>query len=113
MGLIAVVIGNFITTVISFFINTYYPGKIFGYGAKRQLIEMKSVIMAAIIMSGSVLLINHFLQGDLIKLIAGTIVAFLSYLTAAHLMKMEELLEIKKAALEVINKKMVGNKAPK
>jgi O-antigen/teichoic acid export membrane protein len=113
MGLKAVVIGNFITTVISFFINTYYPGKIFGYGAKRQLVEMKSVLMAALVMSGSVLLINHFLQGDLIKLLAGTIVAFISYFSVAHLMKMEELTEIKKVALEVINKKFVGNKIPK
>lgn len=108
LGLIAVVIGNFITTLISFFINTYYPGKIFGYGAKKQIIEMKSIVISSIIMVACVLFVNYFLQEDFIKLIAGTIIGILSYLGTAHLMKVEETAEIKKAVLKIVGYKKIS-----
>ena len=50
-GLTAVVIGHFTTSFICFFINAYYPGKMFGFGAVRQIREMGRVICATLIMS--------------------------------------------------------------
>ncbi len=108
MGLKAVVIGNFIITLISFFINTYYPGKIFGYGAKQQIIDMKLVILSSLIMAVCVLSINYCFNGDFIRLFTGSIAGILSYLGAAHFMKMEEIVEIKKAAMEIIKQNNTG-----
>lgn len=109
LGLKAVVIGHFCTTLISFFINTYYPGKIFGYGAMRQIKEMKTVVIATLIMSTSVFGITHFLSGDFIQLLAGSVLGIITYLLSAYLLKIEELNEVKKMAIQIIGKMKGSN----
>jgi O-antigen/teichoic acid export membrane protein len=104
LGLKAVVIGHFGTTLISFFINTYYPGKIFGYGAIRQIKEMKTVVMATLIMSACVFGMNQFLPGDFIKILAGVTIGITSYLLSAYFLKIEELNEVKKIAKQIMEK---------
>jgi O-antigen/teichoic acid export membrane protein len=103
-GINVVVIGNFLTSFISFFINAYYPGKLFGFGAKRQFQEMKYVILSTLIMSVVVLGFNHFMTSDLIKIVLGLVVGIISYLFSAYLMKIEELKEVKKMAFHLIGK---------
>lgn len=93
-GILWVVIGNLFTTIIAFFINTYYPGKIFGYGAWRQIKEMKFVILATIIMSLSVWGINQLFDNDYLRLSIGATIGIIVYLLIASLLKMEELIEI-------------------
>lgn len=109
LGLKAVVIGNFGTTLISFFINTYYPGKMFGYGAIRQIKEMKTVAIATLIMAVSVFGITHVLPGDFIKLLAGSVLGIVTYLLSAYFMKIEELNEVKKMAMQMMEKIKVRN----
>lgn len=78
-GVKAIVISNLISTVVSFFINTYYPGKLLGYGAMQQIKEYKKLILSLIVMSVLVL-ISQTLTGNVyIQLIAGSIVGIVSY----------------------------------
>jgi teichuronic acid exporter len=49
-GILAVAFAQLTTTFISFFINTYYPGKLFGFGAKEQLKQIFPIAMASLIM---------------------------------------------------------------
>ena len=109
LGLKAVVIGHFGTTLVSFFINTYYPGKIFGYGAIRQIKEMKTVVIATLLMSVSVFSMIHFLPGDFSKLLAGSVLGIVTYLISAYFMKIEELSEVKKLAMQMMEKIKVRN----
>lgn len=47
------------TSFISFFINAYYPAKLFGFGALAQLKVAWKVILSAIIMYISIVYLNH------------------------------------------------------
>jgi len=105
LGLKAIVIGNFVTTFISFFINTYYPGKLFGFGAIRQIREMKQVIYATIIMSVSVLGIIMIVPTDFLKLLICVPMAVTIYFLAAHLMKIEEIEEIYKIVRSIYRRR--------
>lgn len=103
-GIKVVVIGNFITSFISFFINAYYPGKMFGFGAMRQIREMRTVIIATLLMSLCVFGTTHFIHSDMLQLIAGVLTGFSTFLLSAYLLKIEELNEVKKIGLQLIGK---------
>lgn len=95
MGVKAIVIGHAITSAISFFIYAYMPGKMFGYGAIKQLRDMLPVIFATAVMATGVLLLNLAVDSLWIKLIGGSITGALIYLAVCYFLKLEELNEIK------------------
>jgi teichuronic acid exporter len=103
-GINIVVIGNFFTSFVSFFINTYYPGRLFGFGAFRQIKEMLTVIFATVLMSVAVIALTSIIPADIFKLIGGAVTGVAVYLGAAYLLKIEELKEINALALQFINK---------
>jgi teichuronic acid exporter len=57
-GILGVAIAQLITTFISFFINAYYPGKLFGFGAKAQLKQIFPIAIASLIMYLSIIFIK-------------------------------------------------------
>ncbi|MBK7764435.1 MAG: polysaccharide biosynthesis C-terminal domain-containing protein [Bacteroidetes bacterium] len=93
-GLKAIVIGHFVTMLITFFITTYYSGKLFGFGAWRQMLDMKTVVIATIIMTTGVLACNYFITNDFLKLLLGGCVGVGLYLLAAFVMRIEEIKDL-------------------
>ena len=57
-GILGVAIAQLITTFISFFINSYYPGKLFNFGAKQQLKQIYPILIASFIMYLSIVFIK-------------------------------------------------------
>jgi teichuronic acid exporter len=108
-GLKAVVIGHFATSFIAFFINAYYPGKLFGFGAIRQLREMKTVVIATLIMAACVYGIIQFISTDFLKLLIGGLIGIVVYVIAAFIMKIEELKDINDLIQSILLNK---NKTP-
>jgi riboflavin transporter FmnP len=104
-GINVVVIGNFFTTFVSFFINTYYPGRLFGFGAFRQIKEMLTVILATALMSVAVFALTSIIPADVFKLIGGAVAGIVVYLAAAYFLKIEELKEVNALAFQFINKR--------
>jgi teichuronic acid exporter len=104
LGLKAIVIGNFLTSFLSFFINAYFPGKLFGFGAFRQLREMRSVVFATLIMSASLLGIMIILPSDSLKLLVCIPLGIIIYTGAAFLLKIEELDEVIDVIYSVLGK---------
>jgi teichuronic acid exporter len=94
LGLRAVVIGHFATSFICFFINAYYPGKLFGFGAVRQIQEMWRVICATLVMSVAVFTGTIILSSDFLKLLVGVPLGIGIYLLSAYLLKAKEVEEI-------------------
>lgn len=94
LGLKAIVIGNFAITIISFFINSYFPGKLFGFGAFRQIKEMKKIVFATIVMSLFVYGIMMPLETDFLKLLICVPFAITTYLLASFLLKIDEANEL-------------------
>ncbi len=46
------------SSIISFFINAYYPGKIFGFGAVEQLVDGYKIIISTVVMYLCISMIN-------------------------------------------------------
>jgi teichuronic acid exporter len=104
LGLKAIVIGNFLTSFLSYFINAYFPGKLFGFGAIKQIKEMRLVVFATMIMSACVIGVMLILPTDPLKLFVGIPIGIIIFLTAAFLFKIEELNEVFKVILSILGK---------
>jgi len=50
-GIVAVAISQLVAVFISFFINAYYPGRLYGFGAKEQIKELLPILLASSIMA--------------------------------------------------------------
>jgi len=94
LGLKAVVIGYFVVALICFFVNAYYPGKLFGYGAIKQIKEMRRVICAVLIMSLSIFGMLTILSTDFIKLAICIPIGIAIYLVSSYLFKIKETNEV-------------------
>lgn len=72
-GIEAVAWAMLATVVISFFINAYYPGKLFGFGASKQLRVCVKPVVAAMLMFGavSIVSINDPLLSFAVKILVG------------------------------------------
>lgn len=105
IGVKAIVIGYVITSLISFFINAYMPGKLFGYGAFSQLRDITPMIIATGIMAIFVYIVGLILRSDILHLIFGGIVGLITYGGVAFLLKIDEVKEVKDLFKQIINKK--------
>lgn len=94
LGLKAVVIGYAVVVCICFVINAHYPGELFGYGAFRQIKEMRHIIYATLIMSVTALCTLRILSSDLMKLFICIPLGIVVYLAAAYLFRIKEINEV-------------------
>lgn len=105
MGTQAVVIGSFIITVISYFINAFPSGFLFGYGPFKQLRDCYKILFSTLIMAGCTYPVTHFFESPLLQLILATTVALISYLGSAIILRIKEVDELKYAMHKVVRKK--------
>ena len=84
----AIVIGNLFNTFICFFINTYYPGKLFGYGAWEQIKDWKYIFLSLLIMTSIVLIYLHFIDNIWLQFIGGGIIGCVAYIACCLKFKM-------------------------
>ncbi|HOJ19265.1 MAG TPA: lipopolysaccharide biosynthesis protein [Ignavibacteriaceae bacterium] len=94
LGIKAMVVGQIVTSFISFFINAYLPGKYFGYGAFSQLRDLRSIIISTLLMAGCIYLLNNIFESSFLKLILGTTAGFSLYFIISRLLKVEEAKEV-------------------
>ena len=87
MGVKTIVIGNLISTIICFFINTYYPQKIFGYGGIQQLKDSSKIFIALIFMSVISHLSTLFFGSPIVKLIIGGFLGITTYIIGCYTLK--------------------------
>lgn len=86
-GVKAIVISSLISTIISFFINTYYPGKLIGYGAIDQIRDYKKIYISLIGMSVVTCLIQLIASNIYIQLFIGLIAGLFSYISFCYMLK--------------------------
>ena len=91
LGVEAMVIANLIIAAISYLINAYMPGKLFGYGIVSQLKEVWLTLVLSATMGLVVVFILSFFNSDLLKLLVGVFASALSYLGLSYLFKVREL----------------------
>ena len=94
LGVKAMIIGHVITSAISFIINAYLPGRLYGYGPIDQLKDMLPVFGAAIVMAIPVFITTYFFENLILQLFIGVAVGVLTYLLICWLLKLKELKEV-------------------
>lgn len=80
IGVKAIVIGNLVTTIISFFVNTYYPGKLMGYGALKMLRDWRYILYSVVAMAAVVFLLNMVITSPLLQILVSGTAGFAVYL---------------------------------
>ncbi|WP_264536776.1 lipopolysaccharide biosynthesis protein [Flavobacterium sp. N1736] len=101
LGVKAIIIGHVVTSALSFLINAYLPGKIYGYGAIKQLKDMLPVFVATMGMAILVFAISYFIDNLLLQLFLGTLFGAAAYLFICWLLKLEELKEVWRSFLSL------------
>lgn len=104
LGVKAMVIGHVFVSSISFFINAYMPGKLFGYGAMSQMKDMIPIFISTIFMALAVFLVTVFLDNLYLKLIFGSIIGVVFYLGICLIFKLKEVDELKSVLVNFKNK---------
>ena len=94
LGLKAVVIGFLLTSLITFFVDTYMPGKLFNYGPFAQIRDMATKIAATMLMAILVYFVLSFIHLPILKLVIGGFTGLLGYLVICSIMRIEEVSEV-------------------
>jgi len=95
IGLEAIAIGLLILTIINFFITSFMPGKLFGYGGLSQLKDMLPAFFSSGIMIAVLFLTTYNIENDLKKMILSLIFGSASYIIVNILLKTEGIKEIR------------------
>ncbi len=93
-GIVAIAWAELTATSIHFFINSYFPGKLIGYGAIKQLKDLAPVLLAAIIMCVFSYYMMVVIDNNLIELIVIPLLSAVVYLTLIRVFKVSELKEL-------------------
>lgn len=102
-GIMPMLYVNMITSVICYFLNSYYPGKLIGYSSWMQIKDIAPSYFLAIIIALSVYFLKYLPVSNWIilpmQLILGTFV-FLLFCNAFKLQEYKEILDILKPYIE-------------
>ncbi len=102
MGLIAMCVGGFFTSMISLVINTYYTGKLIGVGYFRQMKDLLPIFFLSVSMGIVVYCVVHHLTfSPDILLIIGIGIGVVYYVFLASLFKFNEFKEL----IKLLNRK--------
>jgi len=94
ISLKAMIVGQVITTFISFFINAYLPGKLYGYGPFSQIRDIWPIIVTTLITALVTYSSIQFIHFLILKLTIGSLIAIAVYFAFSYLFKIQEIEEI-------------------
>jgi teichuronic acid exporter len=97
-GIIMLLYGQVLISILSFIINTYYTGKFINYTSLEQSKDILPIIFSAII-SGLLIWsidsnLSVYLQMDILRIAIGSIVGLTTYIAQAYVFKYSSLREI-------------------
>ncbi len=102
-GIMALLYGQVLTSIINFFINTYYSGKFINYTSWEQIKDIFPSIFLAIICSILIYFLDTYYLyncANIIRIIFGGIVGLLFYIIVAWLFQFDSLKNIKNIILK-------------
>lgn len=94
ISLKAIVVGKFCVAFVYFYMNAFMIGRLYKFGAFKQLICCWKEIIATLIMASSVMLVSNFLPITVFTLMLNILIGIVVYVIALLLLKEEELLII-------------------
>lgn len=94
-GLVAFCAAQIASAVIMVFINTWYTGKLYGYGFEEQIKDILPTLILSLVVFGCVTLLSSLLSNMYLKLILGGLLGVAIFGGGALLFKFEEIKELK------------------
>lgn len=95
MGLIAMCVGSFFSSMIALIINTYYTGKLINVGFLRQMHDLFPILGLSFSMEAFVYLIIHLISlNPIAELILGICIGIIYYILLSILFKFSEFNEL-------------------
>lgn len=104
-GIVYIALAELLSTIIHFFINTWYPGKIMNYGAFVQLKDLRPIFLASTVMAVVTYILIYFVHYDVLELIIAPFLALPIYFGLVRLLKVKELDGLILKTKEFLNKK--------
>lgn len=89
-GIYYIALAELISTTLHFFINNYYPGKLFNYGSKQQLMDISKIIFSGILMMVSGYFFMKLFDSYLLKLFLTTPIIIIVYIGAIKACRVKE-----------------------
>ena len=82
-------IGIAVSAFLSSFVNCYFPGKIFGYGAMKQYKDIMPIIIITVISSIVVYYSSSITEISAAKILSGLLPGIITYLGLAYIFKIQ------------------------
>jgi len=103
-GIYGLLIFQIISSIFSFWINTYYSGRFLSYPGKMQILEVSPILIIALVDGAFVWFLGLFLikmyNNNLFLVVSLSIIYIAVYLLASKLFKIPAILEFKKLILK-------------
>ena len=93
-GLIVMCYGQIFNSLVALAINTYYTGKLINVGFFKQIRDLLPTIALCLVMFVLILIVNHFIIGDIMKLCVGIVIGMVFYTSSSHILKFSEFTEL-------------------
>ena len=94
-GLIAFCAARILSSIVSVYINTWYTGKLYGFGFMEQVKDLTPTLLLSGLMFVIVLAMTYILPNMYLQIIVGVILGGITYIGGAYLFKFSELSEVK------------------
>ena len=94
-GLVAFCSAQVFDALVSLYINTWYTGKLYGFGFKKQIKDLTPILLLGLLMFTAVVGITHIIPYMLLQIIIGSIAGAIIYLGGAYLLKLDVLKDFK------------------
>lgn len=104
IGIKALVIGQLVCSILYHFINAYWIGKIFNYGAFKQLLDIRKTVLATVIMYVIVYQTQTYIDSSIWKLIVSLTAATASYIVLSQIFKIKEYKKAMEMARNILSK---------
>jgi len=96
LGISGLLWAQFVTSIISFFINSFYSKEMINYSMFDQIKDMSPIFLAAILAAGVAYSLMYFLHiSDILLLLFQLITGLSTYVIACLLFKIDELREMR------------------
>jgi len=94
-GISAMICGQMATSLLSYYLNSYYNGVLIGYRIREQLLDLSSYLITAIVMGLAVYVVGHVPLPNLWSLLLVQITAgFIVYVCLCRLFRLPAFLEV-------------------
>ena len=105
-GIIYLILGGTVSSIISYFINSYWSKKLINYSSMNQIISILPSFLLAIIIAGIVFILGHVVNSTpLLTLILQLFVGCIFFLIVAEIFKNKDYIFLKRTIFQYINAK--------